>query len=86
MAQTSLVTSDSNVVTSRSQIQQTGKKSQVEKFCATQAFHTKFTEIGAIIWWTMPLEIVFHLPQRSFSFVSVLLQDKSCCDKNKFRS
>ena len=52
-----------------------GKRSQDEKFFATEAFHTKFTAIVAIIRWTMPLEKVFHLPQPCFSFVSVLPQD-----------
>ena len=64
-------------MTSRSYIQQPAKQSQVEKFRATQVFHTKFTANVAIIRWTMPLEKAFYLPQLCFSFFfSVLPQDR----------
>ena len=70
-AKTSLVTSDSNVV---HKFNRRVNKVRLKSFLP----HTKLTVIVAIIRWTIPLEIVFHLPQRSFSFVSVLPQDKSC--------
>ena len=72
-AKTSLVTSDSNVVTSVHKFNRRVDKVRLKSFVP----HTKLTVIVAIIRWTIPLEIVFHLPQRSFSFVSVLPQDKS---------
>ena len=89
--ETGLMTSNiqcRDIVTSRSYIQQPAKQSQVEKFRATQVFHTKFTANVAIIRWTMPLEKAFYLPQLCFSFFFFGFasgQAKSCCEKNKFR-
>ena len=77
--ETGLVTTDINVAILWRVVHKFNNRAnevRMKSFFATEAFHTKFAAIVAIIRWTMPLEKVFHLPQPCFSFVSVLPQDR----------
>ena len=49
----------------------TGNKTEVEMFCATRAFNTKFTAIVADVLWPIPLEKVPRFRVLSGSAVSL---------------